>query len=107
MREKTSPGSLMPGYPWLYDTTLNTRHTEGKILTLQRLGVPYPDGFEREAAANLQVQAAGIAQRLRDGGFDVRDDAEIIAMIAYLQRLGTDVSAAPAAQAELIDAGGR
>ena len=91
----TSPGSLMPGYPWLYDAALDTRHTEGKIITLQRLGVPYPDGFEREAVASLETQAAGIAERLREGGFDVQDDREIVAMIAYLQRLGTDVSTAP------------
>jgi cytochrome c oxidase cbb3-type subunit I/II len=96
----TSPGSLMPGYPWLYSAALDTRHTEGKIITLQRLGVPYPEGFEREAVTALRTQASAIAQRLRDGGFDVQDDREIIAMIAYLQRLGTDVSTAPT-QAEL------
>jgi cytochrome c oxidase cbb3-type subunit I/II len=102
----TSPGSLMPGYPWLYDGSLDTSHTEGKILTLQRLGVPYPAGFERDAVGRLQGQAAGIAQRLRDAGFDVRDDWEVVAMIAYLQRLGTDVSTAPVAQAGLNAAGG-
>jgi cytochrome c oxidase cbb3-type subunit I/II len=102
----TSPGSLMPGYPWLYSAALDTRHTEGKIITLQRLGVPYPEGFEREAVAALHAQATGIAQRLRDGGFEVQDDREIIAMIAYLQRLGTDVSTAPT-QAALTSPGGR
>jgi cytochrome c oxidase cbb3-type subunit I/II len=102
----TSPGSLMPGYPWLYSAALDTRHTEGKIITLRRLGVPYPEGFEREAVAALQAQATGIAQRLRDGGFEVQDDREIIAMIAYLQRLGTDVSTAPT-QAALTSPGGR
>jgi cytochrome c oxidase cbb3-type subunit I/II len=89
----TSPGSLMPGYPWLYGAVLDTRHTEGKIITLQKLGVPYPAGFEREAVANLEAQAAEIAAGLRSGGFDVQDNWEIVALIAYLQRLGTDVRA--------------
>lgn len=104
MREprSTSPGSLMPAYPWLYDTRLNTRHTEGKVITLRRLGVPYPDGFEQEAVNHLQAQSRDIAQRLRDGGFDVDDNAEIIAMIAYLQRLGTDIATGPV---ETADAG--
>ena len=95
----TSPGSLMPGYPWLYDKALDTSHTEGKIITLKRLGVPYAEGFEREAVSSLQSQAAGIGQRLRDGGFEVQDNWEVVAMIAYLQRLGTDVSRPPATAA--------
>ena len=41
----TSPGSIMPAYTWLYDATLDTSHIEGKIITLRRLGVPYPDGL--------------------------------------------------------------
>lgn len=82
----------MPGYPWLYGKSLDTRHTEGKIITLRRLGVPYPEGFERDAVAHLTAQATGIATRLRDGGLDVGDNDEIIAVIAYLQRLGTDAT---------------
>ncbi|ODS53232.1 MAG: cytochrome C oxidase Cbb3 [Acidobacteria bacterium SCN 69-37] len=109
MREprSTSPGSLMPGYPWLYGRALDTRHTEGKIITLRRLGVPYADGFEREAVTHLQAQATGIAEGLRGSGFEVEDNEEIVALIAYLQRLGTDVSTAGPAQANLITAGGQ
>ena len=87
----TSPGSLMPAYPWLASRALDTRHTEGKIITLRRLGVPYPEGFEREAVADLRAQAEQIAAGLQSGGFDVSGDREIVAMIAYLQRLGTDI----------------
>jgi cytochrome c oxidase cbb3-type subunit I/II len=89
----TSPGSIMPAYTWLYDAALDTSHTEGKIITLRRLGVPYPDGYERVATADLQRQARDIGTTLRQGGFQVRDEAEIIALIAYLQRLGTDIKA--------------
>ena len=96
----TSPGSIMPAYPWLVSQALDTRHTEGKIITLRRLGVPYPEGFEREAVADLRAQADRIAAGLQSGGFDVSGDREIVAMIAYLQRLGTDISTAPPAVAD-------
>jgi len=104
----TSPGSIMPNYPWLYYAKLDTSHTEGKIITLRRLGVPYPDGYETRAAADLQAQAARIAAGLNGSGLNTSADAEIVAVIAYLQRLGTDIkasatAAAPARQA----AGGR
>jgi cytochrome c oxidase cbb3-type subunit I/II len=92
----TSPGSVMPGYPWLYDSALDTSHTEGKIITLRRLGVPYPEGFERVAEGNLRAQASSLAENLTRGGVPAHADREIIALIAYLERLGTDIKAAPA-----------
>lgn len=88
----TSPQSIMPGYPWMYDQRLDTSHIEGKIITLRRLGVPYPDGFERRAESELQAQARTIAEGLTRGGVAASGDREIIALIAYLQRLGTDIS---------------
>ncbi len=89
----TSPGSIMPSYPWMYERDLDISHTEGKILTMQSLGVPYPDGFATEAVADLQEQAKGIADGLTQSGIaDVDPNKEIIAVIAYLQRLGTDIS---------------
>jgi cytochrome c oxidase cbb3-type subunit I/II len=103
----TSPGSIMPGYPWLYDTALDTSHVEGKVITLRRLGVPYPSGYERPllrdpgqplvsmARLDLAAQAAHIAAGLKDAGLETSPDREIVALIAYLQRLGTDIKAAP------------
>lgn len=94
MREprSTSPGSNMPGYTWMYENDLDISHTEGKIITMKKLGVPYPDGYESKATADLQVQAAKIAENLKASGFnDVDQKKEIVALIAYLQRLGTDV----------------
>ncbi|CAN5414675.1 cytochrome-c oxidase, cbb3-type subunit I [soil metagenome] len=100
MREprSTSPGSIMPGYTWMYENDLDISHTEGKIITMKKLGVPYPEGYESQATADLQAQAAKIAENLRTSGFkDVDQKKEIVALIAYLQRLGTDVkkSASP------------
>ena len=58
---------------------------------MQQLGVPYPDGYTDKAVSDLKSQAAKIGQGLRSGGINVDDDKEIIALIAYLQRLGTDL----------------
>jgi cytochrome c oxidase cbb3-type subunit I/II len=87
----TSPGSIMPGYPWLYTATLDASHVEGKIITLRRLGVPYPEGYETRAEADLRAQAAGLAGGLTRSGLATDADREIVALIAYLQRLGTDI----------------
>jgi len=94
MREprSTSPNSIMPGYTWMYENDLDISHAEGKIITMKKLGVPYPDGYETQAMSDLQAQAASIASNLKASGFkDVDQKKEIIALIAYLQRLGTDL----------------
>ncbi|MFN0122182.1 MAG: cytochrome-c oxidase, cbb3-type subunit I [Blastocatellia bacterium] len=96
----TSPGSIMPSYPWLLTQLLDLGHTEGKVMTLRRLGVPYAEGFEAKAADDARAQAAKIADNLKKEGFQIEADREIIAMIAYLQRLGTDIKAVPAAPAQ-------
>ncbi|MBI2793323.1 MAG: cytochrome-c oxidase, cbb3-type subunit I [Ignavibacteria bacterium] len=88
----TSPNSIMPAYPWMYSTDLDVSHTEGKILTMQLLGVPYPDGFAAKAVADAKTQAQKIADNLSSSGIKGVDPGkEIIAVIAYLQRLGTDI----------------
>ncbi len=87
----TSPGSIMPAYTWIYDQKLDDSDLEGKIITLRRLGVPYPAGYERQAQADSRAQAASIAAGLTRAGLDAPPDREIIAFIAYLQRLGTDI----------------
>lgn len=88
----TSQRSLMPAYTWLYDKQLDISHTEGKIITMRKLGVPYDEGYETQAVAALKLQASEIAEGLRASGFkEAMADKEIIALIAYLQRLGTDI----------------
>jgi cytochrome c oxidase cbb3-type subunit I/II len=93
MREprSTSPESIMPAYPWLYTQTLAVSHTEGKIITLRKLGVPYPDGYETQAVTDLQAQAQKVVDGLKASNLDITPDREIVALIAYLQRLGTDI----------------
>ncbi len=86
-----SPGSIMPPYPWLIDDQLDISTTSTKIEVMQKLGVPYPEGYADQAVEDLKSQAEAIATNLRKDGIDVMSDREIIALIAYLQRLGTDI----------------
>jgi len=93
----TSPGSIMPRYSWLLTQTLDTTSLPARISALRRVGVPYPAGYENKAFADLKTQQAKIVTDLQVGQIKADPDKEIIAVIAYLQRLGTDIKAAPAA----------
>jgi cytochrome c oxidase cbb3-type subunit I/II len=88
-----SPGSIMPPYPHLLDRDLDISTTEKKINAMRTLGVPYPKGYEKIANSDLEKQAKKIQANLKKDGIQVSDKKEIIAMIAYLQRLGTDIKA--------------
>ncbi|MCK9426852.1 MAG: cytochrome-c oxidase, cbb3-type subunit I [Ignavibacteriaceae bacterium] len=88
-----SPGSIMPPFAWLSENVLDISTTAKKISVLRKLGVPYPDGFENIANNELRKQADTIALDLTNAGVVVDPDKEIIAIIAYLQRLGTDIKA--------------
>ena len=93
--ESTSPGSIMPPYPWLFKTPIDTSTTARKIKVMQQLGVPYPKGYERIANSDLRKQANSITNSLKGDNIDTVSDREIIALIAYLQRLGTDIKGKP------------
>jgi len=86
-----SPGSIMPAYEFMLETDLDVSSTAAKIRTMQKLGVPYPDGFDAQANDALVKQSAEIAADLEKAGIKVDSKKEIIALIAYLQRLGTDI----------------
>ncbi len=88
-----SPGSIMPSYEWLSSQTLDTTTTIAKINAMRTLGVPYAEGYEHQANQDLDTQAKEIASDLRKNNIKVKSDAEIVALIAYLQRLGTDIKA--------------
>ena len=94
MREPTamSPGSIMPAYGWLYDQSLNTSQTLDKLAAMKQLGVPYEDIQVQEAVKDLEAQAKIIQAQLATEKIKIGADKEIIALIAYLQRLGTDIS---------------
>ncbi|WP_026969413.1 cytochrome-c oxidase, cbb3-type subunit I [Algoriphagus terrigena] len=92
-----SPGSLMPPYPWMTTNVLDISDLPAKIRTLQKLGVPYAVGFDQQATADYEKQAAKVVANLKDAGVEVAPNTEIVALIAYLQRLGTDIKQKPTA----------
>jgi len=93
MREPSSmsEGSIMPAYPFLLEQDLDTNSTPAKIRAMQTLGVPYEKGFDKEANEALMAQAKQISNNLLNDSIRVAPNKEIIALIAYLQRLGKDI----------------
>ncbi len=90
-----SPGSLMPSYVWLFDNKINFETTPKKIRAMQTLGVPYPAGYDKICVADARKQAEGIVAGLKTAKVQevgpLSADNEIVALIAYLQRMGTDI----------------
>lgn len=93
----TSPGSIMPPYAWMLKRKYDASYLPAKIRVLQSLGTPYPEGYAEVAMDDLNEQAAGIAASLRESGVEdpELEQRQIVAIIAYLQRLGTDIKAEP------------
>ena len=89
--QSMSPGSIMPSYSWLLDDPIDTAITPAKIRAMQTLGVPYPAGYDRVANADLMAQANLIRINLKIDKIITAPNKEIIALIAYLQRMGTDI----------------
>ena len=97
----------MPGYKWLITDKLNKSNTETKLKTMVTLGVPYTDEDIANAQQSMADQGAKIEENLysdpdfvrsyeadkQSGGADFVEmrNREIVAIIAYLQRLGTDI----------------
>jgi len=85
-------GSIMPSYPKMYVHEIDKASTRSKIHAMRMMGVPYPKNYEEQAVQDLDEQAKRIADKLKkDSNIDIKSDKEIIAMIAYLQRMGTDI----------------
>ena len=60
---------------------------------MKKLGVPYPEGYEDKAINDLNKQAEEITASLKKDGIETASNKEIIALIAYLQRMGKDIKA--------------
>ena len=86
-----SPGSIMPRYPWLAEGELDTASLRPKIKAMQQLGVPYPEGYAEQAGADAIAQAVTIQENLAKTKIQVDAQTDMVALIAYLQRLGTDI----------------
>ncbi len=88
-----SPGSIMPSYAFMAENELDITSTPAKIRAMQTLGVPYPEGYDVKANDDLTKQAKSIADDLKKNKVSIDSNKELIAIIAYLQRLGTDIKA--------------
>lgn len=112
--QSTSPGSIMPAYPWLLRKQLDTSLTLKKMQVMADFGVPYKENDITTGLQNLDRQAQEIAARLLEDPqfasaykeeqelgspeFVALKDREVVALIAYIQRLGVDLSNALAAE---------
>lgn len=96
----TSPGSMMPRYSWLLTQKLDTNAVAPRLSALRKVGVPYPAGYENtDAQKDLVAQSQKIVANLAQGMItNAPANTEIIALIAYLQRLGTDIKVQAAAK---------
>ena len=86
--QSLSPESIMPAYSFMLDHNLDTSTTASKIKAMQKMGVPYESGYAEMANAKLMEQAVAIAEDLKKDGIQTPPNKEIIALIAYMQRLG-------------------
>ena len=93
--QKMNEASIMPKYPWLAQKEIDIQSTPAKIRAMKVLGVPYPDNYEQQAIVDLKAQADSIAKDLGANGIQTDSNREIIALIAYIQRLGVDISNKP------------
>ena len=92
----TSPNSLMPPYGWLLSQDLKLDNLPAKMNGLKTLGTPYSDSEIEGAVQDAEAQAAHIARNVAaSGGPQGLESKEIIALVAYLQRMGTDLSKSP------------
>ena len=102
--------SIMPSYPWLIRDAQDFSKTKRKMEVMVQLGVPYTDSEIENSTAHMQKQALSIVENLKQDQ-DIRKsieegekmtnagnsnyvpmkDREIVSLIAYLQRLGTDI----------------
>jgi cytochrome c oxidase cbb3-type subunit I/II len=92
-----SPGSIMPRYPWLLTQKLDLASLPARIGALRKVGVPYAAGLENTAEKEAKAQSARLVAKLKtDGIGDATPESEVIGLIAYLQRLGTDIKSTSA-----------
>lgn len=95
----TSPGSTMPNYPWLFHARTHLESLEKKIAVQRYMGVPFPERTQEEIIADALAQGQTIVKDLALSGIEIQPDRQIIALIAYLQKLG-DYETRPSPQPE-------
>jgi cytochrome c oxidase cbb3-type subunit I/II len=92
---EVSPGSIMPPFPVLATDTIDASKTATKMSALRTIGVPYADKDIQTAQEAEAAQANQIVESLKSEGANADPKSELVALIAYLQRLGTRPQPAP------------
>jgi cytochrome c oxidase cbb3-type subunit I/II len=88
------PETIMPEYPWFIKKDVDLEQIPVKIRVMQSLGVPYSEGYDQQAVQDYMKQAEMIVNDLKSSGVEIEPTKEIIAVIAYLHKLGRDISPA-------------
>ena len=96
----TTDRSIMPRYPWLLTEATEFSEIQPRVDAMVMLGVPYGDAVNH-AEPMARAQAEQIAAEIvKQGGPEDLADKKIVALTAYLQRLGTDIKKADAQASE-------
>ena len=90
--QSVSPGTIMPNYVWFKDGRIDLETTPKKIRAMQTLGVPYPEGYDLQAVTDLKAQGQEIVDELEKANITAEPTSDVVAMIAYLHKLGRDIS---------------
>ena len=86
-------GSIMPAYPWMLTKDLDFEAIQSIMRAHQIVGVPYSDEDVAGSEAAAREQAQAVANEIViQGGPEGLAEKQIVALIAYLQRLGTDIT---------------
>ena len=100
--------SIMPAYAWLIGETLDYGAIPSRLRAMVELGVPYEEAAVAGSIEAARKQAAEVAKQIvEQKGPPGLESKKVVALIAYLQRLGTDLFAAPAPAAAPREAGAR
>jgi len=84
----------MPSYPWLLNGRIDPDDVRASVVALRKTGTPYSDADIAGVQESLARQGGEIVGRLAGAGIETTPDRQIVALIAYLQRLGVEGKAA-------------
>ncbi len=93
--QRMNQESIMPNYAWLAVNDIDLRKTPKKILAMQTLTVPYPEFYADHAVDDLLTQAQQVSDELKASGIEIEPQKQMIALIAYMHKLGKDISGTP------------
>ncbi|MBS0195173.1 MAG: cytochrome-c oxidase, cbb3-type subunit I [Planctomycetes bacterium] len=101
------PQSIMPAYTHLLKDDLDMPGIQKRVDAMAMLGVPYGEAVKPGKAEEMAREQSNkiAADLVAQGGYPNLENKKVIALVAYLQRLGTDISK-PAPASAVATAGG-